>query len=134
MITSWIPRPVFSVLPDFLEPGMFKDSTSISRRLVFEHVTNGLGEPLGVEDHNVFESFVLAIVDDLAQIMHKLRKRDDFLSGYSMAFTNFGELLKLDLWLGLGLGEYLVTGSHPARADQLPHLGELRGLPTDFLT
>jgi hypothetical protein len=72
VIARRIGWPVGPFLPDLPEPYVVEHAPSLSRFLVLEHITDCLGEPLRIQDHNVLKPLILPVVDDVTQIVHQL--------------------------------------------------------------
>ena len=53
-------------------------AAGVPGQVIAQHVADGLGQPFRVQDHEVLQPFIGAVVDDLAQIMHQRGKRAGF--------------------------------------------------------
>jgi hypothetical protein len=108
---------------------MIMDALASCPQLIPSHRSSS--QPLRIQDNEVPKALVIAVVDDLAKIVHELGKGDDFVAVNVMGPTDRGELHVRDLWLGICESEDLIAGRDPSGADQLAHLRQVRRLDGD---
>ena len=118
-------------MPDLPQPRVVQDARGLPGGLVVQDVADGLGEPFGIEDDDVFQALVVGVVDDQSQVVHQLGQGAGFRFGKAVPLADPGELLIRDLRLGRRAGLDVLAGGGPAAADQLTHLRQPRGVLAD---
>ena len=112
---------------------MVKHPTGLPRWLVFQDVADRLGQPLRVQDHNIPQALVVAVVDNLPKVVHQLGKRGDLITIDVMMLTDLHKLLVANLRLIFREGENLIACGDPPGADQLAHHRQPRRLGSNTL-
>src|ERR1017187_4486000 len=133
MVFDRVPRSVRLILPYLPETQMVKYAVSPSRLLILKNVADRLSEPFGLEDDNILEAFVLAVVDNLAKVVQQFGESNNLFIGDPVTLANSNELLIGNLRFGLRAREDLLSGRDPSPVDQLAHLRRRGPLLSDLL-
>src|ERR1700734_347752 len=101
---------------------MLEDTAGLLRGVVLQDVADSFGEPFWVQNYEVSQALVVAVVNDLAKIMHQLGNCVDLVIIDMVALADFDESRIGHQWFSLGTRENLIASGNPSRTDQLTHL------------